>query len=449
LPKDFVWGAATSAYQVEGAVSEDGRGESIWDRLCQRPGAIEDGTTGAVACDHYHRWRDDLGLLTELGLNAYRFSIAWPRVLPTGRGAVNAAGLDFYDRLIDGLLERTLAPFPTLYHWDLPQALQDGGGWGARETVDAFAEYTDVVTRRLGDRVKRWVTINEPWCVAVLGHATGAQAPGLKDWSLALRAAHHVLLAHGTAVPIIRRNVPDAQVGIVNILSPAFAASDSEADLAAAERFDQEFNRWYLDPLSGRGYPQALAASYEREGHARGFDFVRPGDLERIAAKTDFLGVNYYSRTIVRTDEANNRPRLIADPPPSVRTDMGWEVYPRGLADVLKRVTREYAPPAIYVTENGAAYGHQPGDDGQVHDEPRRAYLHGHLNACLDALEAGVPLKGYFAWSLLDNFEWAFGYKMRFGLVHVDYATQRRTIKQSGRWLAQVLATNTLPEVTR
>jgi beta-glucosidase len=444
LPKGFVWGAATSAYQVEGAVHEGGRGESIWDRLCAQPGAIEDGTTGAVACDHYHRWAEDLDLVRELGLGAYRFSIAWPRVLPTGRGAVNAAGLDFYDRLVDGLLERQLTPFPTLYHWDLPQPLQDRGGWAARDTVEAFSEYTDVVTRRLGDRVKQWITINEPWCVAVLGHATGVQAPGLKDWKLALRAAHHVLLAHGQAVPIIRGNVPDAKVGIVLILSPGFAASQSTPDLAATERFDQEFNRWYLDPLFGRGYPEPLAAQYQREGLADGFTFVQPGDLERIATRTDFLGVNYYSRTIVRAPEAPNEPRLLADPPASVRTDMGWEVYPQGLTQVLQRVHREYAPKAIYVTENGAAYGHQPDADGLVRDEPRRAYLQAHLGACLDALEAGVPLHGYFAWSLLDNFEWAFGFKMRFGLVHVDYATQRRTIKQSGRWLAQVLATNTL-----
>jgi beta-glucosidase len=448
LPTHFVWGAATSSFQVEGATIEDGRGESIWDRLCRQPGAIADGSDGARACDHYHRWPEDLDLARELGLNAYRFSVAWPRVMPTGRGPVNARGLDFYERLVDGMLERGLRPFPTLYHWDLPQALQDRGGWAARDTVSAFEAYADAVTRRLGDRVTDWVTINEPWCIAVLGHAQGQQAPGLKDWKLALRAAHHVLLAHGRGVSVVRQNAPRAKVGIVTMISPAYAASDSEADRAAARRVDGELNRWYLDPLFGRGYPADLSADYVAAGHAAGFDFVQPGDLEAIAARTDFLGINYYSRAIVRSTaipEAQNAPRQIPEPPASKRTDMGWEVFPEGLSAVLTHLHREYAPPALYVTENGAAYDTGPGADGRVRDDARRDYLHAHLAACCDALDAGVPLEGYFAWSLLDNFEWAYGYTMRFGLVHVDFATQRRTVKDSGRWLAQVLRENRLP----
>lgn len=446
LPAGMLWGAATSAFQVEGATREDGRGESIWDRLCRQPGAIADGSDGSVACDHYHRWPEDLALLRELGLKAYRFSVAWPRVLPTGVGAVNERGLDFYERLVDGLLAHGLRPMLTLYHWDLPQALQDRGGWASRDVVGAFEEYVDVVTRRLGDRVKDWVTINEPWCLAVLGHVHGAQAPGLKDWALGLKAAHHALLAHGRSVPIIHRNSRGSKAGIVLVLSPVYPASDSEADGAAARAWDGELNRWYLDPLYGRGYPADKLAEYAAAGL---LGFVRDGDLEAIATPTDFLGVNYYSRAIVRSTavpEAENAPRQLPEPPPSRRTDMGWEVYPRGLTEVLLRVHAEYGAREVYVTENGAAYAMEPGEDGRVHDEPRRAYLEAHLAACCDAVDAGVPLKGYFAWSLLDNFEWAHGYRMRFGLVHVDFATQKRTVKDSGRWLADVLARNTLPK---
>ncbi len=452
LPPNFVWGAATSAYQIEGAAQEDGRGESIWDRLCAKPGAIADGSTGAVACDHYHRWPEDLELLRELNLGAYRFSIAWPRILPDGGSRVNAAGLDFYERLVDGALARGLRPFATLYHWDLPQALQDQGGWASRDIVSAFETYTEQIVRRLGDRVKDWMTVNEPWCVAVLGHALAHHAPALADWPTALAAAHHVLLAHGKVVPIIRAQAPGARVGIVTMVSPAWPASSSAADQAAARRFDGEFNRWYLDPLHGRGYPVDMTEYFLQSGKARDFDFVKPGDLAQIAAPTDFLGLNYYSRAIVRSaevPEAANAPRTLFDPPAEARTDMGWEVFSQGLTDILVRVHRDYAPKAIFVTENGAAYPEGPDADGRVHDERRRAYLEGHLSACCDAVDAGVPLAGYFVWSLLDNFEWAHGYRMRFGLVHVDFATQRRTIKESGRWLARVLETQVLPTEAR
>jgi beta-glucosidase len=442
LPPAFLWGAATSSFQIEGAVTEDGRGESVWDRYSRQPGAIADGSDATVACDHYHRWREDLGLLRELSLNAYRFSVAWPRVLPEGTGATNGKGLDFYDRLVDGCLEHGLRPMATLFHWDLPQALQERGGFAARDCVGAFEHYTDVVTRRLGDRVKDWVTINEPWCFAVLGHVHGVQAPGLKDWKLGLRVAHHLMLGHGRAVPIIHGNSAGSRAGIVVILSPSMPASDSEADVTAARAFDGEFHRWYLDPLHGRGYPADKVAEYTAAGHTQQLEFVEKGDLDTIATPTDFLGINYYSRAIVRSKavpEEQNRPRLIPEPLPSNRTDMGWEVYPQGLRDALVHVHREYGPRRLFVTENGAAYATGPGADGRVHDEPRRAYLEGHLNACLDAIDAGVPLEGYYVWSLLDNFEWSHGYEKRFGLVHVDFTTQKRTMKDSGRWLGRVL----------
>jgi beta-glucosidase len=448
FPPDFTWGVATSSFQIEGATSEDGRGESIWDRFCATPGKIEDGTDGKVACDHYHRWREDVALMADLGVNAYRFSIAWPRVIPAGTGPVNRRGLDFYDRLVDELLERGIRPFVTLYHWDLPQPLEDQGGWANRDIVALFEQYAHVVSKRLGDRVRDWMTHNEPWCAAVLGYARGEHAPGHRDWGRALLAAHHLLLSHGRAVPAIRRNAPTARVGIVLNLTPGFPASDSEADAAATRAFDGEFNRWYLDPLHGRGYPEDKRDEYLRAGVVRDFSFVHDGDLETIATPTDFLGVNYYSRAILRSGsvpEADNRPRTIPEPSAEVRTDMGWEVYPDGLRALLVRLHEDYAPPCILVTENGAAYAHGPDATGAVQDEPRRAYLEGHLRACRHALDAGVPLGGYFAWSLMDNFEWAFGYRKRFGIVHVDYATQARTVKASGRWYGQVARANAVP----
>ena len=448
FPEKFIWGVATSSFQIEGSTQVDGRSESIWDRYCATPGKIEDATDGKVACDHYARYRDDLDLIAGLGVNAYRFSIAWPRVLPEGRGRIETRGLDFYDRLVDGMLERGIRPFATLYHWDLPQVLQDRGGWTSRDIVGAFEEYADVVTRRLGDRVKDWMTHNEPWCIAVLGYARGEHAPGHKDWSQALRAAHHLLLSHGRAMPIIKRNSPGARAGIVLNLTPGYPASNSGADRAANALFNGEFNRWYLDPLHGRGYPSDMVDHYANAGHMGGPAFVQDGDFRTIATPTDFLGINYYSRAIIRSREvaeAQNDRRVIADPPDSSRTDMGWEVYPDGLRTLLNRVHGDYRPKSILITENGAAYSHEPDSQGVVDDEPRRAYFEGHLGACHAAISEGVPLHGYFAWSLMDNFEWAFGYRKRFGLVHVDYATQRRTVKSSGRWFASVARANALP----
>jgi beta-glucosidase len=447
FPGDFVWGVATSAYQIEGAVAEDGRGESIWDRFCATPGRVLDASSGAIACDHYHRWRDDIALMTSLGVGAYRFSVAWPRVLPQGRGRVNEAGLAFYDRLVDGLLEAGLTPFVTLYHWDLPQVLQDDGGWGVRDTADAFVAYADVVSRRLGDRVGHWITHNEPWCTSLLSHHLGVHAPGATDLALALKVAHHVLLSHGASVPVIRRNAkPDAEVGITLNFEAYTPASTSAADRDAARHADGAFNRWFLDPVFGRRYPADVVHDYHHLGamplHEP--EWVHPGDYARIAATTDFLGVNYYTRRIVRSavvPESENEPPTVSPPPASELTTMGWEVHPHGLYSLLCRLHFEYGVPKIHVTENGSAFPDAVGPDGAVHDPRRVAYLRDHLAACARASAAGVPLAGYFAWSLLDNFEWERGYTQRFGLFHVDYDTQARTPKDTAKYYAEVVKT--------
>jgi len=450
FPSDFLWGVATSAYQIEGATDVDGRGESIWDRFAAVPGNIEDGGDARVACDHHRRWREDLELLRWLGVKAYRFSVAWPRVLPHGRGAVNARGLDFYDRLVDALLEAGIAPFVTLYHWDLPQALQDRGGWPVRDTADAFVEYADHVSMRLGDRVRHWITHNEPWCIATLGHELGAHAPGLRDPALGLAAAHHLLLSHGRAVPVLRRNAPGAEVGIVLNLVPAEPAGEGEADREAARWFDGFFNRWYLDPLFRGAYPPDALADRVARGHLKSVEppFVAAGDLGAIAAPIDFLGVNYYSRALMAGGAPGGRgpPEPVQVPPPGDPTDMGWEVHPRGLSELLLRLHREYRPPRFYVTENGAAYGDAPGPDGRIRDARRVAFLRGHLQAAAGAIAGGVPLAGYFHWSLLDNFEWGHGYTKRFGLVWVDYATQARLPKDSAAWYRDAIASNAVPD---
>jgi len=450
FPPGFLWGVATSAYQVECGSTEGGRGESIWDRFAATPGAIEDGSDGTVACDHFRRWPEDVALMRQLGLNAYRFSIAWPRVQPLGRGAIQAAGLDFYDRLVDGLLEAGLSPMATLYHWDLPQALQDRGGWGSRDTASAFVDYAQAVSMRLGDRVTQWVTHNEPWCIATLGHEQGAHAPGLRDPALALRAAHHVLLSHGWSVPVLRRNAPGAEIGIVLIASQVEPATGSEADRDAARWFDGFFNRWYLDPVFRGSYPADAVEDRVRRGQLPPgpLPFVEPGDLAAISAPLDFLGLNYYSRNVLSGapgPAGEPAPRSVPMAAPEALTDMGWEVWPQGLEDVLRRIDREYHPPRVYVTENGAAYADGPNGDGRVHDVRRRAFLAGHLRALRRAIAAGVPVAGYFHWSLLDNFEWGHGYTKRFGLVHVDYATQRRTLKDSALYYRDVVAANAVP----
>ncbi|MGC4806406.1 GH1 family beta-glucosidase [Micromonospora sp. DT233] len=435
LPAHFRWGVATSAYQIEGAVDADGRAPSIWDTYCRVPGAIDNGDTGDVACDHYRRWPEDVALMRELGVQTYRFSVAWPRVLPEGTGRVNPAGLAFYDRLVDALLEAGIRPLVTLYHWDLPQALQDRGGWPARDTAYALADYAAVVADALGDRVRDWATINEPLCSAWIGHLEGRMAPGAADLSLALPAAHHLLLGHGLATAAIRAHATaPASVGVVCNLSPIEAASDRPEDVAAAVRADGHTNRWWLDPLFGKGYPADMLEVY------RAAPPVRPGDLDTIAAPLDFFGLNYYFRQRIVADPEGPVPYARQVPVPgAVETAMGWESHAAGLEELLVRVAEEYGAGPIHVTENGSAWPDRVDADGVVDDPERTRYLEEHLAACASAAARGADVAGYYAWSLLDNFEWAYGYDKRFGLVHVDYATQRRTIKASGRRYAELI----------
>jgi beta-glucosidase len=441
FPNDFLWGVATSAQQVEGAVGEDGRGESIWDVYARVDGAIVDGSNPRIACDHYHRWRDDIALLQWLGVGAYRFSIGWPRIFPDAAGKVNAAGLDFYDALVDALLAARIRPFVTLNHWDLPQSLQGSGGWTTRSTVDAFVRYADVVSRRLGDRVGHWVTHNEPWCVAHLGYESGAHAPGMRDPAASLRVAHHLMLSHGRALEVLRRNATGAQVGIVLVLTPVHPATGSDADRNAARQFDGSFNRWYLDPLYRGRYPEDAVTDRVQLGHVAGpeLPFVQPGDLETIAAPTDFLGVNYYSRAVVKAG-ANGEPEAVRVAPVAELTAMGWEVYPRGLYEVLSRVRDDYAPARIYITENGAAYDDEPGTAAPIPDQRRVDYMDAHVTQVQRAIADGMPIAGYFLWSLMDNFEWSQGLSKRFGLFHVDFRTQQRTPRESAYWYRDVIS---------
>ncbi len=434
LPQDFAWGVATSAYQIEGAVDEDGRAPSIWDTFARTPGAVDGGDTGDVACDHYHRWPEDIALMRELGVDSYRFSLAWPRIVPGGDGPVNAAGLDFYDRLVDALLEAGITPNATVYHWDLPQALQDRGGWPERATAEHFAAYASVVAERLGDRVPHWATLNEPLCSAWIGHLEGRMAPGLTDLTAAVRASYHLLLGHGLAAQAIRAAAPRAQVGIVNNLSPVEPASDRPEDVAAALRVDGHTNRWWLDPLHGLGFPADMREVY-------GVDLPeRAGDLATIAQPLDWLGLNYYFPAVVADDPTGPAPFARQVYRPEVpHTGMDWEIDASGIESLLMRLTEEYGARRLYVTENGSAYPDVVRADGTIDDVERTRYLGEHLAACARAARRGAPLAGYYAWSLLDNFEWAYGYDKRFGLVHVDYETQRRTVKGSGRRYADLV----------
>ncbi|AGL19093.1 GH1 family beta-glucosidase [Actinoplanes sp. N902-109] len=448
MPAGFVWGAATAAYQIEGAVAEDGRGESIWDVFCRRPGAVAGAESGAVACDSYHRWRDDVELLAGLGVDAYRFSVAWPRVLPAGGGAINQPGLDHYDRLVDALCERGIRPFVTLYHWDLPQALEDRGGWRVRDTSERFADYAAVVAGRLGDRVRDWITLNEPYCSAIVGYAEGRHAPGATEGHGALAAAHHLLVGHGQAVAAIRAASPRARVGITLNLSPAVPAGDTEADRAAADRMDLLVNRQFTDPVLGGGYPAGLEQLF---AGVSDLSFRRDGDLALIGTPLDFLGVNYYYRIHAADVPVEQRdPALRSASDIGVRpaprdgvptTDLGWPIEPWGLHDTLAELAGRYpALPPVYVTENGVAQV----SDGHTEDLDRIHFIAGHLAAAARAAaETTVDLRGYFYWSLLDNFEWARGYAPRFGLVHVDYPTGTRTPRASYRWLSEQLSGRT------
>lgn len=445
FPERFLWGASTAAYQVEGAAHEDGRGPSIWDTFSHTPGRVSNGDTGDVACAHYHRWREDVALMRDLGLHAYRFSVAWPRVLPRGTGVVNQRGLDFYDRLVDALLEAGITPFVTLYHWDLPQALQDRGGWASRATVDAFVGYAEVVTRRLGDRVKCWITHNEPSVAAFEGHVLGGHAPGLTDPVIGLQVAHHLLLAHGLAIPAIRANSSGAKVGITLNLAPVSALANTNEDLLAARFYDGVAHRWFLDPLFGRGYPSDMTALLGPL-----LPVFDDADMATIATPIDFLGVNYYNRTVVRMVPFDVNPFGFATRTTEEAiaagldvTEMGWSIEPDGFTELLEQIHREYAPPLIYITENGAAFADEI-VAGEVVDERRVRYLRDHVAALYKAIARGVPVGGYMLWSLLDNFEWAFGYSRRFGIVYVDFATQRRVPKASAAWYKQIIAANRL-----
>jgi beta-glucosidase len=438
FPAHFRFGVAMAAYQVEGAVDEDGRGPSIWDAFCRRPGAVACGDTGDVACDHYHRWREDLDLMASLGVESYRFSIAWPRVQPDGRGALNRAGVDFYRRLAEGLRERGIEAVATLYHWDLPQAREAAGGWPARDTAERFADYAALMASELGELVDGWITHNEPWVSAFLGHAEGVKAPGIRDWPTALRAAHHMLLSHGLAVRAVRAGTPGVPVGITLNLAPVRVASASAADRAAAGRMDGHLNRWFLDPVLCGRYPEDMLEHYARRYGP--LDAIRAGDAEAIAAPLDFLGVNYYSPQRVRAEPARQPLELAHVAPPPPTTAMGWEVDPDGLHELLVRVRRDYGDFPIYITENGAAFDDGPVVNGTVEDPARVQFLRRHLEALTRAVADGVDVRRYFAWSMLDNFEWEHGYAKRFGLVYVDYSTQRRVPKRSGLWYRDFIA---------
>ncbi|SEG93729.1 beta-glucosidase [Nonomuraea solani] len=430
----FLWGTATAAYQIEGAVREDGRGVSIWDAFAHEPGRTRDGHTGDVACDHYHRWREDIALMSGLGVNAYRFSIAWPRVLPTGTGEVNDRGLDFYDRLADALLAAGIQPVPTLFHWDLPQALEDRGGWLNRDTAAAFADYAATVAARLADRVPLWITLNEPFVHMAYGYAMGIHAPGRLMLTDALPAAHHQLLGHGLAVQALR-SAGASQVALTNNCTPVWPASQEEPDLRAADAYDILHNRLFNDPVLLGKYPDLSAYATE-------LDFLRDGDLATISTPVDALGINYYNPTRIAAPTDDALPFTDASITGHPTTAFGWPVVPDGLRELLTGLKSRYgaALPPILITENGCSQDDVPQEDGTIDDTARIAFLDGHLGAMRRAMAEGVDVRGYFAWSLLDNFEWAEGYHQRFGLVHVDFATQRRTPKRSYHWFRDHLA---------
>ena len=428
FPTDFTWGVATSAFQIEGGARQDGRGPSIWDTFCETPGHIADNSTGLMACDHYNRLEEDLDLIASLGVTAYRFSVSWPRVQPLGYGDWNETGFDFYRRLVDGLHNRGIEAYLTLYHWDLPQALQDRGGWNHRETCEHFCRYACEVVKRLGDRIDSLATFNEPWVVAILGHETGIFAPGIKDRKIAYQAGHHQLVAHGMSLQAIRQMGFTKPMGIVLNQSPIYPASTDPQDVAKAELDDGIVVRWYMDPLLKKSYPADVLAWLGSDAPV-----VEPEDIALIAQPLDFIGVNYYTRNFSSASETHK-----AQETGNPITEMGWEIYPAGLTELLCRLHRDYPLPAIYITENGGAFK-DPVVNGQIDDHDRLSYLHDHIQATLHAMEQGVDVRGYFVWSLMDNFEWASGYLKRFGIVHVDYATQARTLKASARWYQSLL----------
>ncbi len=462
FPEGFLWGAATAAYQIEGATATDGRTPSIWDTFSERPGAVVGGHTGHIAVDHYHRYRDDVALMKRMGLGAYRFSVSWSRVQPAGSGPANPAGLDFYRRLVDELLTHGIEPWLTLYHWDLPQPIEDAGGWPARDTAARFAEYAALVHGALGDRVHNFTTLNEPWCSSFLGYGSGHHAPGRREPAAAIRAVHHLMLGHGLAVDAMRGQRQDTQIGITLNLYAVSPASSRPEDHEAARRIDGLVNRMFLDPVLRGSYPEDVIADL---APVTDFGHVQAGDLAVISRPLSMLGINYYSRHVLAAPEPGPDGRIDwRGPAPdganigseAVRfisrgvpvTAMDWEIDAPGLAEILQRVARDYPAVPLFVTENGAAFHDEVSPDGSINDTERCEFLDAHLHACLDAIAAGVPLRGYFAWSLLDNFEWAWGYTRRFGLFYVDYHSQQRTPKASAHWYSSVIARHALPEST-
>ena len=450
FPRDFKWGTATSSYQIEGAPTAGGKGPSVWDSFSHIEGKIKNGDTGDTACDHYHLWRDDIGLLKKLGVNAYRFSISWPRIFPTGKeNEPNQIGLDFYSKIIDTLLENKITPFITLNHWDIPQGLENIGGWPERDIVHEFVKYSYHVSKHLGDRVRNWITHNEPWCVSYLGYIEGHKPPGLiNKWSKSLATAHHLLLSHGMAIPEIRNNSKQSEIGITLNLNTAIPASGSTYDEDACRFFDGQFNRLYLNPLYNNEYPDDVFEYLKTKSLISESDlnFIKQGDLNIISTKTDFLGVNYYSRAVIRNeeiDEKNNLPRNVDMGP---KTDFGWEIYPPGIYDLLMRLKNEYKVQNIYITENGCSYGDGPNSEGKINDKRRIEYYRSHLTELKRAIEDGAPCNGYFAWSLMDNFEWAQGFSQRFGLIWVDFETLERIPKDSYYWYKKYISANGLDE---
>jgi len=435
FPRDFLWGAATSSYQIEGSASAEGKGASIWDTFCREAGRISDGSSGDIACDHYVRMDEDVALMASIGLKAYRFSVSWPRVIPEGSGAVNAGGLSFYDRLVDKLLAHDITPVVTLFHWDLPQALQDEGGWPHRRTAEHFARYAEAVGDRLSDRVRFWIPHNEPFVTAMAGHYTGEHAPGIQDPAAALSAAHHLLLSHGLAVQALRASARrPLQIGITLNLNPLHPASDSDEDRLAAVRADGILNRMFLDPLFRSEYPGDVMQLFGPL-----FPRAQEGDLQIMGVPLDFLGVNYYSRSVIRYCPDVPLTGVETIHPAGREYSEMWEIYPEGLFELLTRIWRDYHPNSILVTENGIPVCDGPDFDGKVRDYRRIRYHRDHLVQTHRALKAGIPVRGYLAWSLLDNFEWAHGFSKRFGLVYVDFKTMKRTVKESGRWYGEVV----------
>ena len=451
FPRDFKWGTATSSYQIEGAPTAGGKGPSVWDTFSHIEGKIKNGDTGDMACDHYHLWRDDIGLLKKLGVNAYRFSISWPRIFPTGKeNEPNQIGLDFYSRLVDALLENQITPFITLNHWDIPQGLENIGGWTERNIVHDFVKYSYHVSKHLGDRVRNWITHNEPWCVSYLGYIEGHKPPGLiNKWSKSLATAHHLLLSHGMAIPEIRNNSKQSEIGITLNLNTAIPASGSTYDEDACRFFDGQFNRLYLNPLYNNEYPDDVFEYLKTKNLISESDlnFIKQGDLNIISTKTDFLGVNYYSRAVIRNEEIEEKNNLPLNVDMGPKTDFGWEIYPPGIYDLLMKLKNEYKVQNIYITENGCSYGDGPNSEGKINDTRRIEYYHSHLTELKRAIEDGAPCNGYFAWSLMDNFEWAQGFSQRFGLIWVDFETLERIPKESYYWYKKYISANGLDDV--